>query len=284
MVKKELKLKEFLNLEDELKAKSRVNLTIKTILGTIIHNNGKIKKDSLKSLDTLAKLKVSSVEINKVIKSLIDENLIEYSTDKNEIHIKKSKDFYSKLSIIYKLLLAGEMTIEAYNALKSKYYLELIDKNLIAEIQKIQGGLSLNEEVLEKTIKFLKWFPSALSWALNPDEGFINANKQKETDEKTELDIESIIRNDFFQKLILLGMNDLRYEIPRIYLKEVHGIDTFSTSRKIIFKKDSKIEETLVINELKKIGIIADGWVGTDGSKYAMTLGQYSEDSDEIKT
>ncbi len=122
MVKKELKLTEFLNLEDEVKAKGRINLTIKTILGAIINKEGKIKKNSLKSLHTLTELKISSVEINKVIESLISDNLIELSTDKTEICIKKkSKDFYSKISAIFKLLLSGEMTIEAFEALKSKY-------------------------------------------------------------------------------------------------------------------------------------------------------------------
>lgn len=285
MVKKELKLKEFFNLDDEIKAQRRINLTKKAILGAIINNSGKIQKDSVATLNTIQQLKLTLVEIEEAIQSLIENKIASISDSGKEIRIpKKSKELCSILTKIYKVLLAGEPTVETVEAIKSNYYLASINEQLVSEIQKIQGGLSLSKEDIKKTIKLFKWFPSSLAWMLEPDEGFINANKQKETVDKAELDIESIIRNDFFQKIISIGLNDLRYEFPRIYLKEVHGIDTFSTARKIIFKKDSKIEETISINEMKKIAVLADDWVGPDGSKYIMTLGPYSEDLEMMPT
>lgn len=280
LVKKELKLKEFLDLDNEAKARRRNHLSQKSILGAIINNNGKIKIDSLKNLHTLQELKVSSVEIDELINSLVETKLLSLSKDKSEISInKKAKGFHSLLSKVYRLLLAGELTIEAFEAIKSKFYLDSINENLVAEIQKIQGGLLLSKGDKEQVIKLFKWFPSALAWMLNPDETLINANKENEL-YKSELDFESIIRNNFFQKIVSLGLTDLAYEPPRIYLKEVHGIDTFSSANKIIFKKDSKVEETITITEMKKIGVLANDYFAPDGSKYVIMLGHYSEDSD----
>lgn len=280
MVRKELKLKEFLSLEDEVKAKSRNNLTTKTILGAIISNEGKTKKSSLKLLHTLSELKVSSVEIDKAIENLTNENLIKVSADKTEIFIdKKSKDFYSKLSIIYRLLLAGEMTIEAFESLKSPYYLNSINEKLIVEVQKIQGGISLEKPDINRAIKLFKWFPSALAWMLHPHEIFININKGKEKFDKSKFDVDSIVRNKFFEEIISIGLRDLSaYEFPRIYLKVTHNIDTVSSSKKIIFKNDSKIEETIQNTETLKIGELGDDLYGPNGSKYIMMLGPYLED------
>lgn len=285
MIKKELKLKDFLKLEDEAKAKRRINLAQKSILGAVISNNGKIKRDSLTTLYTLTQLKLSSVEIEEAVKLLVQNKVINISADDAEIYInEKSEEFYTVLTRIYKVLLAGEPTFETLEAIKSSYYLASINKQLVSEVQKIQGGISLSDEDIEKIIKLFKWFPSALAWMLNPDEVFINANKEKESVNQFELDIETIIRNNFFQKVISIGLSDLRYEFPRIYLKEIHGIETFSTTKRFIFKKDLKIEETIVINELNQIAVLADDFVGPDGSKYVMTLGPYLEESDDTKS
>lgn len=280
MIKKELKLKEFLNLENEAKANRRSHLSQKSIVAAVIIGSGKIKIDSLENLHTLKELKISSVEINKLIGFLVENKLLSLSKDNTEIFInKKAKGFYSKLVKIYRLLLSGELTIEAFEAIKSNYYLNSINDSLFSEIQEIQGGLLLSKEDSEKAIKLFKWFPSALAWALNPDEALTNANREGGL-YKAELDFESIIRNDFFQKIVSLGLRDLGYEPPRIYLKEIHGIDTFSSANKIIFKNDSKVEETIIINEMKKIGVLADGYFSMDGSKYVMMLGHYTEESE----
>lgn len=137
-----------------------------------------------------------TVELEKVVK---DSPYIGIAKVKNKKTVKLKK--IQAYGDFYRYVLTTGTPVELFT---SDYYQRHIDNNLLEEIWKIQGGFQVEEEEKENCLKILNLSPSALLYALSPDDMLKNYSAIKHDDGMKNLyqshfksELTQRLRNDF---------------------------------------------------------------------------------------
>ena len=233
MIEASLSAQPYIGLKQEAEAQQRAIQAKKSVLSKLIRSNGKIKTVELISEETF---NFNNSEYNQAVEELVAEGWINESENKTEIFFPDEDQgiFYSHLSSVYHFLLGGKAQFDLIGMLKSNFYTSHINEQFVAEIQRIQGNLPLSDSDIQDAIKILKLSPSAVLWAVQPDQMIITHRNNPKFNFGESMD--RFDRNYFFRELYRSLRHDLTHPIARTYLLDVFKIREIETKQKIIKK------------------------------------------------
>lgn len=256
----------YIKLEEEAAARRRRILARKSVLAQLIIRGGSLSKSSLEDDSTL---NLTVAEFESAVKELTAQDWIIQADDSERLsfHPENDQKFYGYLAKIYGFLLGVEPSFNLPAVLRSPFYISHINENLVAEIQRIQGGLPLTPEDINDVIKMLRWSPSAVLQAVQPDE-MIVLNRKGEVNEQ----FNRFQRNYFFRELYRSLRHDLTHSLGRAHLLDTCRIREVETTQKVTIKSGAGVQLQSDLHERIGIGLAADGLVGPDGSPYLLVL------------
>jgi len=259
----------YIDLGEEAQAIRRCTQAQKSVLSQLIIGGGTIE---MTGLDGGQDFNFTTAEFEKAVEELAARGWVVQSDGLPLLSLLPEDDdqFYERLAEIYHFLLGGEARFNLPGVLKSSFYTRHINVKMVGQIQRIQGGLPLSETDVEDAVKLLRWSPSAVLWAVQPDEMFVNYR----TDEKfkSDVQVDRFHRNYFFRELYRSLRHDLTHPLGRAYLLDDCHIREIETSQKVIVKSSTGIQLASDLHERLGIGQTADGYVGPDGSSYILLL------------
>lgn len=269
MIEDTLSAKPHIGLKQEAEAQRRAIQAKKSVIAQVIGNNGSIKKSALHPSDAFG---FTETEFDQAIQALVAEGWIEESTAEAEISFPKADDtiFYNRLAQSYQFLFGGELQFNVLEVIKSKFYGSNINERFVAEIQRIQGNLPLAPEDIELAMRMLKWSPSALLWAVQPDEMIVT--HRNDPSFKSDASMDRFDRNYFFRQLHRCLSFDLKNHIARSYLLDVFQIREVQSQEKVIVKSSNGVELESDLNQRIGIGFLADALKGPDGTNSILML------------
>jgi hypothetical protein len=269
MIENSLSASPHIGLKQEAEAQKRAVQAKKSAVSQLIRNRGSMKKTALISEDPFI---FTESEFRQAIESLISEEWVAESADRTEIRFSDEDQgiFYSHLAESYLFLFGGEAKFDVIETLKSDFYISHINEQFIAEIQRIQGNLVLSLQDVQVAIRLLKWSPSAVLWAVQPD-GMIVTHRN---DPKGSADdvMNRFDRNYFFRQLYRSLGADLKHPIPRAYLLDVFNIREIQTKQRIVVKSSIGVELESDLDDRLGIGYLADNLTGPDGGNNILML------------
>lgn len=258
----------YVDLQEESEALRRAIRTKKIVISQLMIGNGRTSYSTLFSESS----RFTQLEIRDAVKDCIERSWITQSHDSQELSLlnKESKNFYVILAEIYRFLLAGEMTEPVLKVLGNEYYKSRINIQMVLEIQKIQVNLNLTPEDIEKVVLLLKWSPTALAWALYPNEMLVNPRDL--VNNLIRNSTELICRNYFLGGLYSLFKSDFRRPQLRAQFYQVHGLREIETLERVVIKSAEGVELQDDLNLRQAIIPLAEDYVDPDGSEWAMAL------------
>ncbi|HEV2913262.1 MAG TPA: hypothetical protein VGX92_08100 [Pyrinomonadaceae bacterium] len=269
MIEGALAAQPYIGLKQEAEAQRRGIQAKKSVVSQIIRNNGRMKMSELVSREEFS---FTEPEFHQAIDELIAEGWIVQSDDKTEIYFRDEDKgiFYSHLANMYLFLLSGEARFGLMEMLESDFYESHINEQFVAQIQKIQGNLPLSSPDVQDAIKLLRWSPSAVLWAVQPDPMIVT--HRNDPNFKDDESMDRFDRNYFFRQLYGSLRNDLAHPIARAYLLDVYKVREIETKQKIIIKSSTNVELESDLHERLGVGELADNLRGPDGSNKILLL------------
>lgn len=269
LVEKSLSIHAYVDLQEEAEARRRATHAKKAVLAQLMVNNGTIDRCQLLSGE---EFNFTPADFDKAIGDLITQDWIVQLEDGAKISFidPRRDDFYSRLSEIYLFLLGGKVGSELIAALSSRYHEEHINERMVAEIQRIQGNLPLTRDDVQDTIKLLRWSPSALLWAVQPDMHITTHRTAK--DFRGDNGTNQFDRNYFIRMLYGSLRRDWLNLIPRAYFSDVCGLREIETTQQVKVKSKAQVELQADLHERIGIAQLVDSLVGPDGTNKILVL------------
>jgi hypothetical protein len=259
----------YINLREEAEASRRAIRVAKAVLSDLIINDGSSTFDAI----SVNNDEFTEEELKQIVADLEQQDLVVQSGSGTDLYLPQEDDaaFYEKLIGLYRFLLAGEITLPMITAITSPYYINHINEELIARIQEIQGNIPLSLEEIRQARYLLKWSPTALAWALHPDEMIVNHRAETHLSNETfKRDSDSFCRNFFLRKLYTFFKNDFRRAVLRPIFYNVHKLREIETRETVLIKSATCLVLQGDIRERLSIGQLGDGYVGPDGSDWIL--------------
>lgn len=145
-----------------------------------------------------------------------------------------------------------------------------MNEQFVAEIQRLQGNLPLSDSDIQDAIKLFKLSPSAVLWAIQPDQMIVT--HRNDSSYKGDEITDRFDRNYFFRELFRSLRFDLTHPIARTYLLDVFKVREIETKQKILVKSNSSLIIESDLHERLGIGELADNLKGPDGSSNILML------------
>lgn len=257
----------FISLREEAEARRRAEQAQKSVLAQLI-----IKGDSLNTseLEGGEVFSFTMPEFEQAVENLVARNWIVNPEGQGIISFLAENDvtFYARLAEVYLFLFGGEPGFNLPAVLRSPFYSKYINEQMVAEIQHIQGGVPLSPEDVVNAVKLLRWSPSALLWAVQPDEMLVNSRNADNSDIIEQ--INRFQRDYLFQQLYRSLRFDMTHPIARAYMLGHCHIREIETTQKVTVKSGTGVQLESDLHERIGIGELADGYVGPDGGKYML--------------
>jgi hypothetical protein len=267
LVESVLSAHNYIDLREEALALRRGIQARKSVLAQVIINGGSIE---FTGLETEPDFNFTPAELDEAVEELAANGWVVRSDSPPRLSLlsEGDEDFYERLTEVYRFLLRGEPKFNLPGVLRSPFYSKHINARMVEQIQRIQGGLPLSQTDVEDVVKLLRWSPSAVLWAVQPDAMIVTSR----TDEKfkTDAQIDQFHRNYFFSVLYRSLRYDLTHPLGRAYLLDDCHIREIETAQNVIVKSSAGVQLTSDLHERLGIGQTADGYVGPDGSSYIL--------------
>ncbi len=185
---------------------------------------------------------INDTEIENALKQLYEKELLD--TDIKGGYFLKNDNFDVLYIInLLRYLLAGFIPLFVLN---SDEYDKLIEDNLFEAIKNIQAQVIVPLDKKEVCLKILKLSPTALLWALTPNNFFSDKSL---VGRKLNNEIEKQYTTVFIHKLYNFLYDDLNSEELREYFYKNRNIVEFETKTNYQLKSLQKIELSMDYNE-----------------------------------
>jgi hypothetical protein len=146
-----------------------------------------------------------------------------------------------------------------------------MNEQMVAEIQKVQGHMPLSTEGVKKARLLIRWSPSALLWALQPDTMIVEHRTDKNlADESFRKSSDEYCESYLLRKLFDFFKRDFRRVPLREQFYEIHGLREVVTIERTIIKDSKGVVLEGDSYEGLSIGQLEDGYVGPEGSNWAL--------------
>ena len=259
----------YIDLREEAEAHIRAIRARKAVLSELMLSNGLISYSTLLANNQ----DFSEAEIRHIIKVFVDQKTLTQSEDRTQLSLfdENTENFYGLLAEMYRFLLAGEMTIPVIRALGSSYHTKHMNEQMVAEIQKIQGNMPLSNEGVQKICLLIRWSPTALAWALHPDSMIVEHRKDENLKStKFKKTSDEFCESYLLRKLFSFFKSDFQRTPLREQFHEVYGLREVETIERMIIKDSKGVVLEGDLYEGLSIGQLQEGYVGPDGSNWAL--------------
>jgi hypothetical protein len=252
----------FIDLQYEAEALRRSIIAKKYIISILINGKGKVSVNEFYQ----EKQDFTKEEIDKAADSLLKKSWLTKNEGQEYCLLDETTDnFYSVLIEVYRFLLRGEFINEMLNAFGSDSHKCQINECMLKEIQKNQGDLVLSVKDIEQVLLLLKLSPSALAWALHPNETLINQREDRDLLINIREQVDLMNRNYFISELYSYFKKDFDNPYFHSQFYQVHGIREIEAVESLIVKSATGVE--LQGESRLRLGILplADGFVSPYG-------------------
>lgn len=258
-----------IDLREEAEAHSRAIRARKAVLSELILSGGTTSRSGL-----FANIQeFSEAEIRHIINVFLEQNVLIQSEGGEQLSLipEEVEYFYDYLAEMYRFLLGGEMTESVIRSLGSAYHAKYMNEQMVAEIQKVQGNIPLSPEAVQKARLLIRWSPSALLWALQPDTMIVEHRTDKDLEnEDFRKTSDEFCESYLLRKLFDFFKRDFRRVPLREQFHEVYGLREVETIQRTIIKDSKGIVLEGDSYEGLSIGQLEDGYVSPEGSNWAL--------------
>lgn len=187
-------------------------------------------------------------EVYSALKRLIEKGIVIYYKKKYNLKAFAKSHTQEDVTNMFHIFFDEKIVILALGSIG---YNKLINEKLLNEIGKIQGNLVIPQDKKKDWIKILKWSPSALGWAIHPDQMIVGHrfNNFGITDNVDATDI-----TYFNQKLSSQLSQDFTHQVLADYFFNICGIVELETEQIMKVKSTQKILTQLEYKERIKLG------------------------------
>ena len=155
----------YVNLAEETFTRQKRLLTNKLIIYKLLNDESGNSKNEL--MEYCARMGYSIVDENEFDSLLLENPFVANNGSQYKFHHSTPIAFYQYyLQLVYPI-----------DIIKTRYYQENIDSDLIKEIERVQGGIQIPKESYENCLLMLRYSPNSLSYAVIADEA-ITRNRQ----------------------------------------------------------------------------------------------------------
>ena len=250
-------LREYIDLLAEKSARNRMLIIEKYVLSVMLMNVNPMSHKSIMSRKSFKYIRpqtgrINASEVNTAINTLTNAGVIEVFANGYILKTHLNGGTGADTIRFFKYFL--EETVVLF-ALGSKQYRSLVDKSLLDEIAKIQGGLHLWPENELDYLNLLRWSPTALTWACYPD-SFLTSHRKDGIPLNKQ--IEELGCSYFFQKLIDLFTVDYKNAGLMSYFLQKCGIVEIETDVNLRIKSNDKLLAEPHYNERLGLGQMGD--------------------------
>lgn len=260
MVAATLDVAQYVDLEEEAAALVRRGLISKAVLASLLRDAGVPTPDDL--INTVAN--VGPRDISQATADLAEATWIAENRDDagaNQFVLERAP---AAIIEMYRFLLAGRVPRDVVVLFASPAHAGLVRDVLLPAVIETQHVI-LDAEQSSDAARILQWSPSALAWALTPDSWLQHSQPSDELGR----DIEQLQRTRaayFHRRLYSHLQTDFRHTATRgLFLRE-HGIERIETTQHIVVHGKDGVELDRKLYEGMRVGVLADGLVGPDGS------------------
>jgi len=252
LINKTSSYRDFIDLEDENIALNRFMTIKKFIISFILLHKKELSFNEIQEYFIEYVIQVPDIKANEIRKALdvlIEDSFIDTDVKKSMYNLK-ILSYHKQIDdvvLFYKYLVENIIPLFI---LGSESYNRYINEELLAQICKIQGGISIPKEYEEDCLKILKWSPSALLWSLKPDQMIVNHHSGGKSIYET-LDKEDT--SYFLQKLINLLSYDFKNKYLKDYFFKTCEIVELESNYRLKIKTKTKLELDMEYKE--RIGL-----------------------------
>jgi hypothetical protein len=165
------------------------------------------------------------------------------------------------------------MTLPVLDALKSQYHIDAINNKFLKYVLLVQGGFTLVAEDEEKALSVLRMSPTALLWAIQPNDMMVKHRVDRVFDaEKQKTISDPFCRNYFLWNLYNRFRHDFRNPYLTETFHEFHGIRELESVLDIKAKSHEGILFQGRATERNVIGRLMPGFVNPAGIPWAHML------------
>jgi hypothetical protein len=230
LVEAAIELRSFVDLREEAQARERANLARKIVLTQLMLDDGETTLAHLSA----ANEGYSIEELRDATSWLAQQGWLLNGSERGSIRLPPADapSYISLIAEVYKFLIMGQ--IPRTEVFGCAYYDAHIDEALVAEIQRVQGGLPLGTDDVTKAIRLLRLSPGALASVLHPQP--LIAMHRLEVDQPTGANIDTFDRSYFFSLLYRCLQQDYANSGLSRYFHVVRGIHELETRQTVIAK------------------------------------------------
>lgn len=218
MVESETESRIFLNITEEYEAYLRRSLVRSLILSYTLDN-----KHTIKEIVDWINATKSDVEVTEAeVSEGVDNIPFLVKTDDGAVSVIPKREI--DIIELYRFILKDTVTTRI---LRTKFYKRNINKTLLKKISKVQGGIKIPEESIEDCLFLFKHSPSALAYAISPDEAILRLRSNGKTFSErinkghTEWFLDNVMRG-FIKDYNTQELHEYYLDIEKISSIEIH--------------------------------------------------------------
>lgn len=170
LLQKETDSLTYIDLQTENEKYERAVTVSKSVLAVFMDNENALSstavlKKTILGFSTTVK-NINKHDIELALKNLSNNQIIVKKRTSYSLIGRQSTATTHDILKVYRFALVKELKLVA---LKSKFYQDNINRNLFEAVLDLQGGVKIPDENINEYLQILKWSPSALNYAINPD-------------------------------------------------------------------------------------------------------------------
>jgi hypothetical protein len=240
----------YIDLQNENKSLIRHFTIQKFIVSIFLHEIRLLNLEDIRGSLIKYEEKIPDItndELGRAIEELLKKSIIVENDKSYILKVLTNGCQIEEVVDFYKYLLKDIVPLDA---IQSETYGKNINVKLLSKICEIQGGIVILEKDIKNCIKILKWSPSALLWALNPQNIILtHRSGGKAVFENLEKEDTSI----FLQKIINLLFDD--YKTSELKDFFFSTLQLFELETNLELKVKSKLKLEIDMNYKDRIGL-----------------------------
>lgn len=251
------------DLNEEAAARARIEMTEKSLLASVL-GEWDLPTEPLEAepVETATPL-----EIELAVKHLEDRGWIGTGMHPEAARSLNREISRERLAQVYQFMLTWPIPGEVARLFGSPRHKEFVRTVLLDLATANQGGVVLSDEEKEDAIKIMQWSPSALSWALHPQQMLLNSLPDPAWDAKERGRIERTRTSIFLCHLFDGLAADFRRRGTRSLFLNQHGIQSLEITRRVVVRGADGIELDRTLRERMGLRVLADDYVAEDGTR-----------------
>jgi hypothetical protein len=232
LIVQRLSVNSYLDFKAEAVVQNRINQIQKVILASLFQKSGH------GNIEELAPKNSDPAELESAISFLADKRWIKNNGQELVFVDEANQNIFENLTSILTFLFSGNLTEATFSLFFGSEYLDSkINADLFEHIKKVQANLACPPETRDAILNVLRWSPSALLYALNPDPLIVTHRIKQPEIGNTDEDDFKIFKREINSRL----MFDFKNAGFTKYFFEKRNLREIEISQHVLVKSHEKI-------------------------------------------